>query len=249
VVVPPPAIPEQRPQRAPASERVARLRFRFSKTGSLALLSHLDLVRLMERALRRSGLPVSFTGGFHPLPRVQFALALPLGAEADGEWMDIEFIHEIDPAAALERLQPQLPSGFALQQVQAVPVSGPSLSQELVGACWQLQLRPVADLLPDEAWQGAVDALLASDSWIWQDTDKKGRPRQRDCRPYLQSLEWSAAPEPGNVRLRYSAEVDPAGRSLRPEQLQHWFAERLAVELEMVSLRRESLQLQQSSNP
>jgi radical SAM-linked protein len=251
VVVPPPAIPEQRPQRAPASERVARLRFCFSKTGSLALLSHLDLVRLMERALRRSGLPVSFTGGFHPLPRVQFALALPLGAEADGEWMDIEFIHEIDPAAALERLQPQLPSGFALQQVQAVPVSGPSLSQELVGACWQLQLqlRPVAGLLPDEAWQGGVDALLASDSWIWQDTDKKGRPRQRECRPYLQSLECSAAPEPGNVRLRYSAEVDPAGRSLRPEQLQHWFAERLAVELEMVSLRRESLQLQQSSNP
>jgi hypothetical protein len=94
-----------------------------------------------------------------------------------------------------------------------------------------------------------VDELLASDSWIWQDTDKKGRPRQRECRPYLQSLEWSAASEPGSVCLRYSAEVDPAGRSLRPEQLQHWFAERLAVELEMVSLRRESLQLQQSSNP
>jgi radical SAM-linked protein len=249
VVVPPPAIPEQRPQRAPASERVARLRFRFSKTGSLALLSHLDLVRLMERALRRSGLPVSFTGGFHPLPRVQFALALPLGAEADGEWMDIEFISEIDPAAALERLQPQLPSGFSLKQVQAVAVSGPSLSQELVGACWQLQLRPVAGWLPVEAWQAAVNELLASESWIWQDTDKKGRPRQRECRPYLQSLEWAAAPDQGSVGLRYSAEVDPAGRSLRPEQLQHWFAERLAVELEMVSLRRESLLLQQSSSP
>ena len=249
VVVPPPAIPEQRPQRAPASERVVRLRFRFSKTGSLALLSHLDLVRLMERALRRSGLPVSFTGGFHPLPRVQFALALPLGAEADGEWMDIEFVREIDPVAARECLQPQLPRGFALHEVQAVPVSGPSLSQELMGACWQLQLQPVAGSLPAEAWQGAVDELLASESWIWNDTDKKGRPRQRDCRPYLQSLEWAAAPGIGSVCLHYSAEVDPAGRSLRPEQLQHWFAERLAVELEMVSLRRESLQLQQSANP
>ena len=186
VVVPPPAIPEQRPQRAPASERVARLRFRFSKTGSLALLSHLDLVRLMERALRRSGLPVSFTGGFHPLPRVQFALALPLGAEADGEWMDIEFVREIDPETARECLQPQLPRGFVLHEVQAVPVSGPSLSQELVGACWELQLQPVADSLPAEVWQGAVDELIASESWIWNDTDKKGRPRQRDCRPYLQ---------------------------------------------------------------
>ena len=248
VVVPPPAIPEQRPQRAPASERVARLRFRFSKTGSLALLSHLDLVRLMERALRRSGLPVSFTGGFHPLPRVQFALALPLGAEADGEWMDLEFVRPLDPAEALQQLQPQLPEGFALLEVQPVEVFGPSLSQELVGARWQLQLRVSSDAAaaPLAAWQAAAAQLLASDCWIWHDTDKKGRPRQRDCRPFLESLEVSA--EPG-VLVRYGAVVDPAGRSLRPEQLQHWFSQALDVQLEMVSLRRESLQLRQGSNP
>ena len=249
VVVPPPAIPEQRPQRAPASERVARLRFRFSKTGSLALLSHLDLVRLMERALRRSGLPVSFTGGFHPLPRVQFALALPLGAEADGEWMDLEFVRPLDPAEALQQLQPQLPEGFALLEVQPVEVFGPSLSQELVGARWQLQLRVSSDAAAAPslaAWLAAAAQLLASDCWIWHDTDKKGRPRQRDCRPFLESLEVSA--EPG-VLVRYGAVVDPAGRSLRPEQLQHWFSQALDVQLEMVSLRRESLQLRQGSNP
>jgi radical SAM family uncharacterized protein/radical SAM-linked protein len=245
VVVPPPPIPDQRPQRAPASERVVRLRFRFSKTGSLVLLSHLDLVRLMERALRRCGLPVSFTGGFHPLPRVQFALALPLGAEAEGEWMDIEFTRGLDPAEALHQLQLQLPEGFALLQVEPVAVSGASLSQELVGAHWQLELRPVADRPEMGAWQAAAAALLASESWIWHDTDKKGRPRQRDCRPFLQSLEVSSA-EADGVLLRYSAVVDPAGRSLRPEQLQHWFAQQLDAELEMVSLRRESLQLRQS---
>jgi len=251
VVVPPPEIPEQLPQRAPASERVQRLRFRFAKTGTLALLSHLDLVRLMERALRRSGLPVSFTGGFHPLPRLQFALALPLGAEADGEWMDLEFARTVDPGEALERLQPQLPEGFVLQQVQVVEVSGPSLSQELVGASWQLQLRPTdarSRPVPADVWQVAVDELLASATWIWHDTDKKGRPRQRDCRPYLQSLDWEASAEPATMSLRYSAVVDPAGRSLRPEQLQHWFVERLARELEMVCLRRESLLLQQNAN-
>ena len=252
VVVPPPAIPEQRPQRAPASERVARLRFRFSKTGSLALLSHLDLVRLMERALRRSGLPVSFTGGFHPLPRVQFALALPLGAEADGEWMDIEFIRLIDPAEALQRLQAQLPAGFALLQVEPVEGFGTSLSQELVAARWQLELRPSAtgvdnDPPPLAAWQAAAAALLESATWIWHDTDKKGRPRQRDCRPFLQSLVVdSLEPTSAVVVVRYGALVDPAGRSLRPEQLQHWFSQQLDAGLEMVSLRRESLQLRQS---
>jgi radical SAM-linked protein len=253
VVIPPPAIPEQLPQRPPASERVQRLRFRFAKTGSLALLSHLDLVRLMERALRRSGVPVSFTGGFHPLPRVQFALALPLGAEAAGEWMDVEMAEWQDPAWVCQRLQEQLPPQFALQTVLEVPVSGVSLSQELVAASWSLVLRPEppvaasgsAPLVSLAQWQAAVDALLKAGEWIWEDTDKKGRPRSRDCRPYLQDLCVAATPDPAAVSLQYTAEIDAAGRSLRPEQLQHWFSQQLAMPLNMVSLRRESLQLHQ----
>jgi len=253
VVIPPPAIPEQLPQRPPASERVQRLRFRFAKTGSLALLSHLDLVRLMERALRRSGVPVSFTGGFHPLPRVQFALALPLGAEAAGEWMDVEMAEWQDPAWVCQRLQEQLPPQFALQTVLEVPVSGASLSQELVAASWSLVLRPepseaaggAAPLVSLAQWQAAVTALLQAGEWIWEDTDKKGRPRSRDCRPYLQDLCVAATPDPAAVSLQYTAEIDAAGRSLRPEQLQHWFSQQLAMPLNMVSLRRESLQLHQ----
>jgi len=195
---------------------------------------------------------VSFTGGFHPLPRVQFALALPLGAEADGEWMDIEFIRLIDPAEALQRLQAQLPAGFALLQVEPVEGFGTSLSQELVAARWQLELRPSAtgvdnDPPPLAAWRAAAAALLESATWIWHDTDKKGRPRQRDCRPFLQSLVVdSLEPTSAVVVVRYGALVDPAGRSLRPEQLQHWFSQQLDAGLEMVSLRRESLQLRQS---
>lgn len=253
VVIPPPAIPELLPQRPPASERMQRLRFRFAKTGSLALLSHLDLVRLMERALRRSGVPVSFTGGFHPLPRVQFALALPLGAEAAGEWMDVEMAEWQDPAWVCQRLQEQLPPQFALQTVLEVPVSGVSLSQELVAATWSLVLRPepsvaalgAAPLVSLAQWEGSAEALRNAGEWIWEDTDKKGRPRSRDCRPYLQDLRVAATEDPAAVSLLYTAEIDAAGRSLRPEQLQYWFSQQLAMSLNMVSLRRESLQLRQ----
>ncbi len=73
-VIPPPAIPVQGPALAPPSARVSRLRFGFSKTGSLALIGHLDTLRLLERALRRSALPVSFSAGFHPLPRLRVPL-------------------------------------------------------------------------------------------------------------------------------------------------------------------------------
>ena len=253
VVVPPPSIPAQSPQRAPASERLQRLRFRFAKTGSMALLSHLDLVRLLERALRRSGLPVSFTGGFHPLPRVQFALALPLGAEAGGEWMDLELAALREPERVRQELQAQLPEGFQLLAVQQVPVAGPSLSQELSGATWQLRLRPLpvgADRpeaqAPDlTAWRDAATALWASPTWIWHDTDKKGRPRSRDCRPFLRAV--AVMPVAGDdtaVLLEYSAVVDPAGRSLRPEQLQQWFSEQLQWPLALEALQRTALQLQ-----
>jgi radical SAM-linked protein len=191
---------------------------------------------------------VSFTGGFHPLPRVQFALALPLGAEAAGEWMDVEMAEWQDPAWVCQRLQEQLPPQFALQTVLEVPVSGASLSQELVAASWSLVLRPepgAAPLVSLAQWQAAVQTLLQAGEWIWEDTDKKGRPRSRDCRPYLQDLLVEAIEDPAAVSLLYTAEIDAAGRSLRPEQLQHWFSQQLAMPLSMVSLRRESLQLHQ----
>jgi radical SAM-linked protein len=152
-----------------------------------------------------------------------------------------------------QRLQEQLPPQFALQTVLEVPVSGASLSQELVAASWSLVLRPepseaaggAAPLVSLAQWQAAVTALLQAGEWIWEDTDKKGRPRSRDCRPYLQDLCVAATPDPAAVSLQYTAEIDAAGRSLRPEQLQHWFSQQLAMPLNMVSLRRESLQLHQ----
>jgi len=280
VVIPPPAIPQQRPQRPPNSERLQRLRFRFAKTGSLGLLSHLDLVRMLERALRRSGLPVSFTGGFHPLPRLQFALALPLGAEAGGEWMDLEMAEWQDPAWVRQRLQAQLPGEFSLLAVAEVPLAGPSLSQELAAAHWTLVLEPapadqalplslsfegdrdgagqaqgggtgdvgasdVAASGPPSggAWQGAAAALLAAPQWIWTDTDKKGRPRQRDLRGSLASL--VVEPQDAAVTLKVEATIDGAGRSLRPEQLQHWFSSRLGWPLHLRRVCRDGLVLKQ----
>jgi radical SAM-linked protein len=244
VVIPPPPIPPALPQRAPGSERVCRLRFRFSKTGSLALISHLDTLRMLERAMRRSGLPVSFTGGFHPLPRLQLALPLPLGVEGGGEWMDLEFLEPVDPAVVIERLQPQLPPGFQLLEAAVVPVFGPSLSQELDGAHWSLALQPEDPALcpSEQQWQQAVAAVLAVDQLLWHDTDKKGRPRERDCRPALRCLELARV-EGALAHLNLDAAIDPAGRSLKPDQLRHWLGERLGLGLQLTVQRRERLTL------
>ena len=248
VVVPPPQVPTQVPTKAPPSARVCRLRIRFAKTGSMALLSHLDLVRLLERALRRSALPISFTGGFHPLPRLQIALALPLGAQAHGEWMDMEFCEPLDSGTFQQTLQPLIPQEIRLLQVSEVPVSAPSLSQHICGAVWSFDLQRIArpneqDVASD--WSSALTALMACEQLIWHDTDKKGRPRQRDCRPALRSLQPLGEPGDHRIRLRLEAEVDPMGRSLRPAQIQHWLSEQLGGPLELHALCRDELQLVQ----
>ena len=242
VVVEAPPIPPQHPSRAPASERLQRLRFGFSKTGALALLSHLDLARLMERALRRSGLPVSFSGGFHPLPRLQFALALPLGVEASGEWFDLEFAARVDPAAALAQLQATLPEGLTLAGVAEVPVRAPSLAQELEGAQWSVELVTAAPGPGAAAWGPALESVLAAAELPWSDTDKKGRPRQRDCRPLLEELSLVEAGD-GSCHCRLGARIDAQGRSLRPEQLCFWLQQRLGIPVQLGRVSRQRLRL------
>jgi len=255
VVVPPPQVPNRQPPRAPASERIARLRFSFAKTGPLALISHLDTLRLLERALRRTGLPVSFTGGFHPLPRLQLALPLPLGAEGHGEWFDLEFFAPVLPEVALRQLQEVLPPGLRLLSVAPVPVSSPSLSRELREAHWRIELRPVAAADPAdpgvetpsaERWHQALVALRDAPTLLWSDTDKKGRPRQRDCRPFLLHLALAEGPDPcrrGAVWLALHARIDPQGRSLRPEFLRHWLSDGLATPLQLGRIQRRALLL------
>ncbi|BEV35953.1 TIGR03960 family B12-binding radical SAM protein [Synechococcus sp. M16CYN] len=241
VVVSPPEVPRQVPRQAPLNSRICRLRIQFTKTGPMALLSHLDLIRTLERILRRSGLPISFTGGFHPLPRIQIALALPLGVEAGGEWMDLEFTESLAPAQLKERLRPLLPEGLSLLSVLEVPISGPSLSQQVRASVWSFDLTLKSGMTIN--WSIAIATLLAADKLIWHDTDKKGRSRQRDCRPALRRLDILSNPEGPRLRLRLEAKVDGMGRSLRPSQIQHWLEEQLRTPLVIHALCRDRLEL------
>ena len=100
------------PPRPPESPVHTRVRVRYAKLGRLVALSHLETMHALLRAIRRARLPVSFSQGFHPKPRVSFGPALPVGIESLCEYLDLNLLGPADPADVLARLGPELPGGL-----------------------------------------------------------------------------------------------------------------------------------------
>src|SRR4029077_7165483 len=88
------------------------VRIRFSKRGRVRFISHRDVARAFERAFRIEELPLAFTEGFSPRPKVSFGLALSVGHESEAEYLDVELTESVDVDALPERLTPALPEGM-----------------------------------------------------------------------------------------------------------------------------------------
>ncbi len=102
-----------------------KVRLRFSKTGAVRFLSHLELVSVMTRAVKRAGLPLRYSQGFHPLPKVSFSSSLPVGLESLEEYMDLELDFDggmVSPGAVVERLNAELPEGLKFLGGEAIPL-------------------------------------------------------------------------------------------------------------------------------
>ncbi|NES03567.1 MAG: DUF2344 domain-containing protein, partial [Okeania sp. SIO2F4] len=145
IVIPPPPIPEFVGQFVPNQNRVQRLRVWFGKLGEMALVSHLDLARLFARVVRRGNIPIAFTGGYHPSPRIVPASALSLGVTSTGEVVDFELTEVMDVVIFQNKLENQLPVGIPIYKVEEVEVKSPSLSQILQKAEYILRVRKTDD--------------------------------------------------------------------------------------------------------
>jgi radical SAM-linked protein len=159
-----------------------KLRFRFTKTGVLRLLSHHDLMRCLERMLRRAELPFKSTAGFHPSPRVVFALSLSLGVIGRDEVVEIELTEPRDSEDVLARMNAQTPDGLTFTRVSVVPMKATAVPRRMV---YSLPLP--ADRVGVTA--AACRELLAAEK-VWVDRFKPG-PKRLNIRPYLRGLRVS----------------------------------------------------------
>lgn len=188
VVVPPPPIPAFVGHGKPDSDRVQRLRITLGKLGTMALIGHLDLVRLFDRALRRASLPISFTGGFHPGPRLSPANALPLGATSSGEVVDFELKTPMDPQEFLQRLTLELPSEIPLYGIEEVPIDSPAATKLLERAEYYLRVRLETPTPTEPDWDAWIADILNRPEMLWEKTTKSGKVQMVNLRERLYEL-------------------------------------------------------------
>ncbi|WP_165226468.1 TIGR03936 family radical SAM-associated protein [Aquisphaera insulae] len=184
------------------------MRLRFAKRGDLRLISHRDLLRCLERMLRRARLPVAMSQGFNPRARIVFALPLGLGIEGCDEIVDLELSRPEDPGDVLRRLRDVSPPGFAWLDAEAIPGRAPA--PRPVAAEYRLEVPPERRR---EA-RSALQALLGETSRpVIRRRQDSSREQPVDVRAALLDAELT---DDGTLRARLR--VTPEG-SARPEEL------------------------------
>ncbi len=127
-----------------------KLRIKYQKTGNLKFLSHLDLVRAFERGLRRTELPLSFSEGFNPHPKISFGPPLPVGVSSDSEYIDLLLNKRIPLADVASSLHGAFPSDLYCKEVRYIPLDSPSLMSLIKLASYRIVLSVNPALTSDE---------------------------------------------------------------------------------------------------
>jgi radical SAM-linked protein len=168
-----------------------RLRIRFSKLGKIRWTSHRDVARMWERAFRRVQLPLAYSEGFSPRPKVSFGLALPTGHESVAEFLDVELstADGVDLATLAARLSAALPVGVDASAVSVLQPGTPSLQEDVVSCSWRWMAAGVEGSAPIDAeslGQRVAEALAAPSLTITR--NRKGREVSEDIRPGIAGL-------------------------------------------------------------
>lgn len=188
-----------------------RFRVWFRKGERLRYISHLDVLRAWERAIRRTGLPLSYSQGFTPHPRIAFAAPLPLGFAGECEVMDITLDERVEVADFRARLEPESSDDLAVIDVVEIALTAPPPQAALLWADYRVD---VAGLDPCEA-SDAVLGFLALREFHWTE-ERKDKTRTYNLRSAVGML--SASPVDGGVRLEMRLQADQE-MTARPEQV------------------------------
>jgi len=194
-----------------------KVRLRFTKKEDVRFISHLELAHLFYRASKRAGLSLCYSEGFHPMPRIIFATAIPVGVESLMEIVDVELEGRITPLEVMERLNPMLPQGIEIIGAEEVPLSSP-LSSPLHRSVYWIPLDHL--ISKEEAITRLNQALEKRELTLHQ--ERKGKKRSLDIRPLINKMEMKEIKGGSEEGFNWGVELvlkEGMGRTAKPSEI------------------------------
>ncbi len=227
---------------------MSKYKIRFSKTGSICYISHLDLMRLFTRAVKRAGIKLAYSQGFNPHPKLGFAQPLSLGYAGLNELMEIETVEDLQPDDIKERLSALMPPGLDIKTCEYSPAGGKTLAAMTDAAEYiiEIPLSKKTDMSDDEM------------QWLYMNQDriltlkkqkKKKEPAEIDIKPMIRRFSVTQVSQandmqPAMLQTQHGTPIIPDGSrlvintlldsgsnsNLSPELVIRTFVERLNLE-------------------
>lgn len=166
--------------------QIQKLRLRYAKRGRLRFSSHRDFQRALERALRRAGIPMAYSAGFSPHPKISYANSAPTGVASEAEYVELGVTAQCDPDKVRESLNAALPPGLDIEDV--VIGHGSDFAHRLQASLWLVEIDAEASVI-----QAAIDALVATEEVLVERMTKSGK-RVFDARAAILSLQIARDP-------------------------------------------------------
>jgi radical SAM-linked protein len=205
---------EGRIRRKPIKRKV---RLSFMKQGGIRFISHLELAHLFHRACKRADLPLSYSEGFHPMPRIIFATAIPVGMESRMEIVDMELEGRITSREVKEKLNQTLPQGIEILEAEEVPLSS-SCSFALPPSVYWV---PLHRLISKEEAIPRIQKALEEEEFILHQ-ERKGKRRSVDVRPLIEKMEVKEGREDSGDACPLGIELvlrNGMGRTAKPTEI------------------------------
>ncbi len=196
---------------------MVKIQYQFKRSTPLRFLSHLDQQRLFQRAFRRANMPVEYSQGFNPHPRMSFALAMSVGLTSDGEYGEVIVSEDIDVETFISRMNKVLPNGLEIVSAKICGEGVGSLSAALSKSVYQIRIKvkPETDLA---ALAEAIQSYLALPQILIQKRNKKGKYVEKDIRPFIESIAVFADPEKDKVNVEMTL-IYIEQQCVKPEQI------------------------------
>lgn len=209
-----------------------KARIKFRKYGAMRFIGHLDVMRFFQKAMRRAGIPIAFTGGYSPHMIMSFAQPLGVGITSDGEYLDIELKEEIDGTEAVRRLNEVMVEGMEVVNFVPIPEDKKSSGMTIVAAAGYratlLESARSAEIVKEipTVWKTKIEEFMGQESIVVLKRTKRSET-ETDIRPMIYQMQWNA----DGIYLFLAAGSE---RNLKPDLVMGAFIEFVGEEPERV---------------